>query len=74
VEERCRETALKVHKLLRCRCFSRVDLILDREDIPVVLELNTIPGLTETSLLPLAARTAGMEFGDLLENILGAVK
>ncbi len=72
--KRCEELAWKTHKILRCHGFSRVDLILDKDDNPTVLELNTIPGMTETSLLPMAAKEAGMEFGDLLENILGTVK
>lgn len=69
----CQDVALKAHKALRCRGFSRVDLILDGKEHPVVLECNTIPGMTETSLLPMAARAAGMEFGDLLETILETV-
>lgn len=74
VEKKCADLALRAHKALRCRGFSRVDLMLDAEANPLVLECNTIPGLTETSLLPMAAKKAGMEFSDLLENILETVK
>lgn len=74
VEMRCSKLALQAHKVLRCRGFSRVDLMLDAGGNPFVLECNTIPGMTETSLLPMAARQAGMEFGVLLENILDTVK
>ena len=69
----CQDVALKAHLALRCKGFSRVDLILDEKENPVVLECNTIPGMTETSLLPMAAKAAGMEFGDLLEKILETV-
>ncbi len=69
----CKSIALNAHNALRCRGFSRVDLIINSEGNPTVLEVNTIPGLTETSLLPMAAKQAGMEFGDLLETILETV-
>lgn len=73
-QKKCEEIARQTHKVLRCNGFSRVDIILDREDNPMVLELNSIPGMTKTSLLPMAAKEAGMDFGDLLENILGTVE
>ncbi|MBI5184236.1 MAG: D-alanine--D-alanine ligase [Nitrospinae bacterium] len=71
---RCSELALQAHKVLRCRGLSRVDLMLDSGGNPFVLECNTLPGMTGTSLLPMAAKQAGMEFGVLLENILDTVK
>lgn len=61
--------ALGAYRALGCSGFSRVDLILD-EDGPQVLEVNAIPGLTDTSLLPQAAEAAGMSFEDLVERIL----
>ena len=68
------ETGLEVYRLLGCSGFARVDLMLEREtDSLQVLELNTIPGLTETSLLPQAADAAGIGFDELIERILGAV-
>jgi len=73
IRKGCAETALRTHKVLRCRGLSRVDLILDSKGNPMVLECNTIPGMTGTSLLPMAAREAGMEFGELLEAILETV-
>jgi D-alanine-D-alanine ligase len=54
---------------LGCSGFSRVDLILG-EGGPQVLEVNAIPGLTETSLLPQAAEAAGVGFGEMVEKIL----
>lgn len=63
-------TAVSVHKALGCRDVSRVDMIVV-EGVPYVLELNTSPGMTETSLLPMAASAAGMSFGDLVEKLVG---
>jgi D-alanine-D-alanine ligase len=63
-------TALKAHNALGCTGATRVDLILDRAGAPYVLEVNTIPGLTETSLLPKIAALAGMGFQDLIEEML----
>jgi len=61
--------ALEAHKLLRCKDLSRVDMIV-RDGQPLVLELNISPGMTETSLLPLAAEAAGMHFADLVERLV----
>ncbi|MCL4499355.1 MAG: D-alanine--D-alanine ligase [Chloroflexi bacterium] len=63
-------TAVQVHKALGCRDVSRVDIII-QGDVPYVLELNTSPGMTETSLLPMAAGAAGLGFGDLVEKLVG---
>ncbi|HEY5707884.1 MAG TPA: D-alanine--D-alanine ligase [Solirubrobacterales bacterium] len=63
------EAALAAYETLGCAGFSRVDLILG-EDGPQVLEVNAIPGLTDTSLLPQAAEAAGMSFEQLVERIL----
>jgi D-alanine-D-alanine ligase len=63
------EAALGAYRALGCSGFSRVDLIL-AADGPQVLEVNAIPGLTDTSLLPQAAEAAGMSFEQLVEKIL----
>lgn len=63
------EAALGAYETLGCSGFSRVDLILGAEG-PEVLEVNAIPGLTDTSLLPQAAEAAGMSFERLVERIL----
>ena len=55
---------------LGCRGAARVDIMLDRSNTPFILEINTIPGMTETSLLPMAAQHAGIAFDDLVELIL----
>jgi len=63
--------ALSAHRALGCRGATRVDLIIDGRGKPYVLEVNTIPGMTETSLLPKIARNAGIEFPELIQRILG---
>ena len=68
-----REEALKAYHALGCRMLSRVDLILTPEGEAAVLEINTIPGLTSKSLLPKAAREAGIDFPDLCVKILAMV-
>jgi D-alanine-D-alanine ligase len=72
VAERAGGVALDVYRLLGCSGFARVDLMLDGEALQV-LELNPIPGLTETSLLPQAAEAAGIGFDDLIDKIVAAV-
>ncbi len=67
---RCQEVAIQVVRILHTRGFCRVDVILDETGLPQVLELNTIPGLTPTSLLPKAARQNGLEFEDLVLKML----
>jgi D-alanine-D-alanine ligase len=72
--ERARQIALETYALLGCAGFARVDLMLAAaSDELYVLEVNTIPGLTETSLLPQAAEAAGISFDDFVERVLGAV-
>ena len=63
------ERALQVHRLLRLRDFSRVDFIVDGEGEAWCLEANTLPGMTATSLLPKAARAAGITFPELCDRI-----
>ena len=63
------EAALGTYRALGCSGFARVDLIL-AEDGPQILEANAIPGLTDTSLLPQAAESAGISFEHLVERIL----
>ena len=63
--EACRRYAMKAHEALGCRGVSRSDFIIDDQGTPWILETNTIPGMTSTSLLPDAARKVGIEFGPL---------
>jgi len=64
--------ARRVHDILGCRDVSRVDLILDEHGTPYVLECNTSPGMTETSLLPMAAEAADMTFQDVVSRLIVA--
>ena len=60
----------KVYKLLNCKGPARVDIILGNDNNPYVLEVNTIPGMTEFSLLPKAASAKGITFNQLVEKII----
>jgi D-alanine-D-alanine ligase len=74
VAARAGEIALETYGLLGCAGFARVDLMLESSTSELyVLEVNPIPGLTETSLLPLAAEAAGISFDELVERVLAAV-
>jgi D-alanine-D-alanine ligase len=74
ISDRARGLAVAVYELLGCRGFGRVDLMLDPESGDLyVLEADTVPGLTETSLLPQAADADGIDFDELVQLILGAV-
>ncbi len=70
VAERARQDAVTAYHALGCRHLARADMILDEEGRAVILEINTVPGLTETSLLPKAARAAGLEFTSLCTKIV----
>jgi D-alanine-D-alanine ligase len=61
--------ALRAHRALRCRHWSRTDMIVQGETL-YILETNTIPGMTENSLVPLAARTAGMSLSQLVDRLI----
>jgi D-alanine-D-alanine ligase len=70
---RAQELALDVYRLLGCHGVARMDLMLDEQsDELLMLEANVVPGLTETSLLPLAADAAGIDFDALVERILAS--
>lgn len=62
--------SIKVHKAIGARGFSRVDFILKENKYPIILEINTIPGLTPMSLLPKAARASGLSYSKLLDKII----
>ena len=64
------ELALNAHRVLGCKGFSRVDMLMDDRDNFYLLEVNTIPGFTEKSLLPKAAKAAGISFSSLCEKIV----
>jgi len=64
------EAGLRAHDAIGCRHFSRTDMMLTEEGTPVVLEVNTIPGLTPTSLLPKAAACAGLTYEALCAHVV----
>jgi D-alanine-D-alanine ligase len=66
----CQLECVASHRALGCRGMSRTDTIVTPEDVVWVLETNTIPGMTSTSLLPDAARAAGIAFPDLCERLV----
>lgn len=70
VADRCADAALQTWRALGCRHVMRADLMVDADGTPWVLEVDTCPGLTETSLLPLAASAAGVPFDRLCERLI----
>ena len=68
--ERIKAMAAQAHAVLGCRHMSRVDFIVDARNEPWILEVNTIPGFTSHSLLPMAARRAGMELPQLVDHLV----
>lgn len=70
VSARAVEAALHTHRALGCLNVSRVDIIIDGAGVPQVLELNISPGMTETSLLPMAAEVAGLDFVHLVQRLV----
>jgi D-alanine-D-alanine ligase len=61
---------MKAFRTLGCEGWGRVDLMLNRRGRPYLLEVNTVPGMTDHSLVPMAARAAGLSYPDLCLRIL----
>ncbi|MEO8664144.1 MAG: D-alanine--D-alanine ligase [Ignavibacteria bacterium] len=70
VEKKVRADALNAHRSLGCSVYSRVDFILDEKNDLYCLEVNTLPGMTETSLVPKSAAANGMDFTQLIKKII----
>ena len=70
VAQRAQDYAIKAHYALGCSGVSRTDFIVDNDGVPWILETNTIPGMTATSLLPDAARAAGMSFPEMCTTLI----
>jgi D-alanine-D-alanine ligase len=70
VVEKVRELGRKAHEVVGCRDLSRVDVMLDELHRPYLLEINTLPGFTPRSLLPKAAKQAGIDFGPLVDRLV----
>ncbi|MGZ9583114.1 D-alanine--D-alanine ligase [Paenibacillus marinisediminis] len=69
IDERVRAAALTCYRLLKCSVYARVDMII-QDGIPYVLEVNTLPGMTQNSLLPKSAQAAGISFSELLDLLI----
>jgi D-alanine-D-alanine ligase len=70
ITKKVQKLAIKVHRVLGCRGFSRTDFIINQGQEPVVLETNTIPGLTPQSLLPKEAKSAGIGYTKMVAKII----
>lgn len=70
VEKRIQQIAKQTCDSVDCSGWGRVDFMLDQDSKPYVLEVNTIPGMTDHSLVPMAARAAGIDFDELVLRIL----
>ena len=70
VYQKAEQISLQAHNSLGCSGVTRVDLIIDKTENPYLLEVNTIPGMTETSLIPKIADYAGMTFSEILEEMI----
>lgn len=68
--EAVRQAALKTFRVCGCRGVARIDVMLSEAGVPNVIDVNTVPGMTETSLVPDAARAMGVSFPELCERIL----
>lgn len=70
IDTRIKELAIKTYKAIGCRGLSRIDFLLSEDNLLYVLEVNTSPGMTETSLFPDAGKAAGISFPDLIEMLV----
>ncbi len=69
-EEEVIEIGKKAYKVLDCKVLSRIDFIVDKKNGPMIIEVNTLPGMTDMSLFPDAARYMGIAYDDLVEMLL----
>jgi D-alanine-D-alanine ligase len=70
VADKIRDMAARAYQVMGCEGLCRADFILEEPDSPFFLEVNTLPGMTELSLAPMAAREAGIDFDHLIEKII----
>ncbi|RWZ60241.1 D-alanine--D-alanine ligase [Halobacillus fulvus] len=68
--ERLKREAVLAHQLLGCEVYSRVDFIVNEEQEPIILEVNTLPGMTPTSLFPDSALEMGWSYDDLIQKFV----
>ena len=65
-----KEMALKTYKALKCEVYSRIDMIVNKEGTPYILEVNTLPGMTAASLFPKSAAAKNISYSELLDKII----
>jgi D-alanine-D-alanine ligase len=70
VIKRCQNLAKQANDVVGARDLARIDIMLDASNNPFLLEINTLPGFTPVSLLPEAAKHAGIEFGPLVDRLV----
>ncbi len=70
VEENLKKISLNTFRILKCFGWGRVDIIIDKNNIPWIIELNTVPGMTKHSLVPMAAEEVNINFDNLVMQIL----
>jgi D-alanine-D-alanine ligase len=70
LREEITKDSIKIFKLLGCKGYGRIDYIIDKNNDHYFLELNTLPGMTSTSLLPIAAKASGISFNYLVKKII----
>jgi D-alanine-D-alanine ligase len=70
ITRRVQDAALSAFRAVGCRDYSRIDIMVTEDGQPVILEINTLPGMTETSLLPKAAAAAGMTYEQLCQKMI----
>lgn len=73
ISEKVQKMAVAAYKALGCSGVARADFIVDKNDQAFILEVNTVPGMTATSLVPKAAKTMGIEFEELCDRIVKAI-
>jgi len=70
VQARVKDVCLRTYRAIGCRGYARVDCMVDEKGQPFILEVNTAPGMTDTSLFPDAAHEAGIEFTELIRRLI----
>ena len=70
LSEKIMSDSVKIFKLLGCKGYGRIDFIIDKNKNYYFLEINTLPGMTSTSLLPIAAKAQGLSFSELVKKII----
>lgn len=68
--QKVKEYAVKAHQSLGCETYSRADFILTKDNVPYILEVNTLPGMTPTSLFPDAANKIGLSYEEMIEEFV----